>query len=162
MQQRISPAGPADTCSEAGFTLLEAVCVLAILGVMTALVLPLFSRGTSGPQLEGYALATAAVLKADRAAAARRHVPVGTVVQAASRRVQSSVNGRVIQIPRDVDMDVLLPARCGSVDVQSAVIFLPSGLSCGGVIALARAGIGFEVRVHWLTGGVDIVPFRRS
>jgi general secretion pathway protein H len=137
------------------------VCVLAILGVTAALVLPLFSRGTTGPHLEGYALATAAVLKADRAAAARRHVPVATLVDAALRRIQSSASGRVVQVPRDVDMDVLLPARCGTAAVES-VIFLPSGLSCGGVITLARSGVGFEVRVHWLTGGVDIVPFKRS
>jgi general secretion pathway protein H len=26
------------------------------------------------------------------------------------------------------------------------------------VIALARPGMGYEVRVNWLTGGVDIVP----
>ena len=31
-------------------------------------------------------------------------------------------------------------------------------MSCGGVIALARPGMGYEVRVNWLTGGVEIVP----
>jgi len=31
-------------------------------------------------------------------------------------------------------------------------------MSCGGVIALSRPGMGVEVRVNWLTGGVDIVP----
>ena len=28
---------------------------------------------------------------------------------------------------------------------------------CGGAIALSRAGMRYEVRVNWLTGGVDIV-----
>ena len=28
---------------------------------------------------------------------------------------------------------------------------------CGGTIALARPGMGYEIRVNWLTGGVEIV-----
>jgi general secretion pathway protein H len=33
-------------------------------------------------------------------------------------------------------------------------------MSCGGVIALTHLGVGYEVRVNWLTGGVDVVPHR--
>ncbi len=39
-----------------------------------------------------------------------------------------------------------------------SIDFFPSGMSCGGTIALARPGMGYEVRVNWLTGGVEIVP----
>jgi general secretion pathway protein H len=35
-------------------------------------------------------------------------------------------------------------------------------MSCGGVIALTRSGVGYEVRVNWLTGGIEIVPLARS
>ena len=31
-------------------------------------------------------------------------------------------------------------------------------MSCGGVITLSRLGIGYEVRVNWLTGGVELLP----
>jgi general secretion pathway protein H len=31
-------------------------------------------------------------------------------------------------------------------------------MSCGGVIALTRPGAGFQVRMNWLTGGVEVVP----
>ena len=27
-----------------------------------------------------------------------------------------------------------------------------------GTIALTRQGVGYQIRVNWLTGGVDIVP----
>jgi general secretion pathway protein H len=39
-----------------------------------------------------------------------------------------------------------------------AIQFLPSGMSCGGTIFLSRLGTTLEVRVAWLTGGVEIVP----
>jgi general secretion pathway protein H len=34
-------------------------------------------------------------------------------------------------------------------------------MSCGGVVRLTRLGAGYEVRVNWLTGGVDVVPLSR-
>jgi general secretion pathway protein H len=30
-------------------------------------------------------------------------------------------------------------------------------MSCGGTIALSRLGRRYEIRVNWLTGGIDIV-----
>ena len=33
-------------------------------------------------------------------------------------------------------------------------------MSCGGAIALTRLGIGYEIRINWLTGGVEVVPRR--
>ena len=38
------------------------------------------------------------------------------------------------------------------------IVFFASGMSCGGVIALTRLGAGYQIRVNWLTGGVEIVP----
>ena len=54
-----------------GYILLEIVCVLAIIGLLAAIILPAIPRATSRARLEGYAVATAAVLKADRVAALR-------------------------------------------------------------------------------------------
>ena len=62
----------------------------------------------------------------------------------------------------DVTVDVLLAEHCDESHLRSAIQFFPSGMSCGGVIALARLGIGYEIRVNWLTGGIEIVSFRRS
>jgi len=30
-------------------------------------------------------------------------------------------------------------------------------MSCGGAIALTRLGVGYQVRVNWLTGAVEVV-----
>ena len=49
-----------------------------------------------------------------------------------------------------------------AVDITARVhrsSFFSTGMSCGGVITLSRLGSGYEVRVNWLTGGVEIVPF---
>lgn len=155
--QRLRAAGAA-----AGFTLLEVVCALAIVAALAALALPRLTNGTSRPRLEAYAVETAAVLKADRTAALRRGVPIFTTVDAASRRIASGSGPRVVRLPGDVRMDTVLPNSCGGRPVRAGVHFLPSGLSCGGVVALIAGGAGYEVRVNWLTGGVEIVSRGRS
>jgi general secretion pathway protein H len=103
-------------------------------------------------------VATAALLKADHQAALRRQTQIATDVNAMSRMVRSGATGRIVRLPDDVAVDALLPARCGHYPAGSTIRFFSSGVSCGGVISLTRSGFGYEIRVNWLTGGVEIVP----
>ncbi|QRG06043.1 prepilin-type N-terminal cleavage/methylation domain-containing protein [Xanthobacter dioxanivorans] len=158
----MAPIGMAPTPGEAGFSLLEVVCALAIVAAIAAIALPRLPLGTSRPRLEAFAVETAALLKADRTAAIRRGAPVATEVDAPSGRIRSGSSGRTVRIPADVRMQAVLPQYCNGRAVRGAIGFLPSGLSCGGVLTLARNGAAYEVRVNWLTGGVEIVPRRSS
>jgi general secretion pathway protein H len=158
-QQPILPAARAESGrGEKGFALIEILCVLAIIGMLAAIMLPAIPRSTTRAKLESYAVATAALLKSDRSAALRRQIQVTTQVDAASRSIRSGVTGRVIRLPNDVSLDAILASRCADRIAGRSIDFFPSGMSCGGVIALSRPGMGVEVRVNWLTGGVDIVP----
>ncbi len=144
--------------SEGGFTLLEMVCVLAVVGMLAAIVVPGLPRGTSRARLEAYAIATAALLKADHDAAIRRGTQIVTEVNAPSRLIRSGATDRVVRIPNDVVFDALLVERCHKLPARSSIGFFASGMSCGGAIALTRLNFGYEIRVNWLTGGVEIVP----
>ena len=158
-QQPILPVARAENGQgERGFVLIEILCVVAIIGMLAAIILPAIPRATSRAKLESYAVATAVLLKADRNAALRRQVQVTTEVDAEQRSIRSGVTGRVIRLPNDVSLDALLASRCADRVAGRSIDFFPSGMSCGGVIALVRPGMGYEVRVNWLTGGVDIVP----
>lgn len=159
----LSRAGPGvDRRGESGFTLLEMVCVIAIFAMLAAIVVPALPRGTSRIRLESFAIAAAALLKADHDAAIRRGSQIATQVDAASRLIRSGATDRVVRIPNDVKFDALLAARCDKHSGQSTIRFFSSGMSCGGVIALTRSGFGYEIRVNWLTGGVDVVPLNSA
>jgi len=142
---------------ESGFTLLEIVCVVAIIALLFATALPALPRGTSRPMLEAYALRTAALLKADRAAAVRRGASVATELNHSSWTIRSGASGQLLKLPRDVGFRSIIAEQCAARASGAAIQFLPSGMSCGGTIYLSRPGITLEIRVTWLTGGVEIV-----
>ena len=155
----ILPAGPGERCAgEGGFTLIEIVCVLAIIALLAAILLPAIPRGTSRPRLQAYALEVATVLKADRNAAIRRRTAIATEINAANRSVRSGASEHDVRVPSDVQFDAALASRCNQREAGSMIVFFASGMSCGGVIALSRLGVGYQIRVNWLTGGVEIVP----
>jgi len=137
--------------------LLEMVCAVAMVALLAAILLPRIPRSTSRLRLEAYAVETAALLKADRNAAILRRGSVVAEVDAVGRTVSSGSSGRVVRMPDDVVFESLLPERCDGRLALSAISFFATGMSCGGTIRLARLGNWFEVRVNWLTGGIDIV-----
>ncbi len=145
---------------EDGFTLLEMVCILAIIAMLAAVLLPNIPHGTSRPRLEAYAVETASMLKADRTAAIRHRIQIATQIDAGGRSLRSGSTGRTLRVPDDVVFDAILPNRCNEHPAFSTISFFPTGASCGGTIMLSRLGSGYEIRVNWLTGGIEIVPHR--
>ena len=141
-----------------GFTLLEMVCVLAIIALLAAVLLPFIPRQTSRSRLQAYALQAATLLKADRNAAIERSSSVATLVDASSRVIHSGSSRMLVRIPEDVRFDAILPQTCRRQAALSTIRFFPNGGSCGGSIALTRLDAGYEVRVNWLTGRVEVVP----
>jgi general secretion pathway protein H len=142
---------------ERGFTLLEMVCVIALIAMLAAVLLPFLPRHTSRARLQAYALETATLLKADRNSAIRRRADVSTLVDAPSRAIRSGVSPETIRIPDDVHFDALLPQTCRQRAALSTISFFADGMSCGGSIALSRLDMAYEIRVNWLTGRIEIV-----
>jgi general secretion pathway protein H len=145
-----------------GFTLIEMVCVMAIIGLLAGVLLPSLPRQTSRSRLESYAIDAASVLKADRNAAIRHQTEVTTQVDAGSRSVRSGVTGATVRVPDDVRFDALLPENCNNRPVFASVSFFASGMSCGGVITFTHLDAGYEIRINWLTGRIEVVTRGQS
>jgi general secretion pathway protein H len=143
---------------QAGFSLMEMVCAMALIAILAAVMLPMAPRQTSRARLQAYALETATLLKSDRNAAIRAGADVSTLVDAPSRAIRSGATSQTIRIPDDVRFDALLPRTCQQRAVLSTISFFADGMSCGGAITLARLDMAYEIRVNWLTGRIEIVP----
>ena len=114
-----------------GFTLIEIVCVLAIISLLAALALPMFPRDTPRARLEGYALQIAAMLKGDRTAAMREGKPVSTAIDADALAIRSGRTGERLQLPADVGFKALIAKSCAGRRAGASIDFFPTGMSCG-------------------------------
>ena len=149
---------PSDRRAQDGFTLLETVCALAIIGLVSAVMAPAMPRGTSRTAFESYAVKVAALIKQDRQYALDRGVPTATLVDAARRTIASGSSAASVVLPGDVALNAVLARTCAGAPVDQSIRFFPSGLSCGGTLILSRLGFSLQIRVDWLTGGVEIIP----
>jgi general secretion pathway protein H len=143
--------------AEAGFTLIEMVAVMALIAILAALAMPSPIAGTSRAGVEQLARRAASILKADRYAAIRRRADVATTVDARSRELVAGGSGARLFLPQDVTMRATLSSNCPASQGRGGMVFFADGRSCGGTVALSRDRAIFEVRVSWLTGGVDVV-----
>ena len=148
--------------AEEGFTLLEMVCIIAVIAMMAAILLPNIPRNTTRPRLEAYAVETASLLKADRTAAIRHRAQIATQIDTGARSLRSGSTGQILRVPDDVVFEALLPNRCNGRPALSTISFFPNGISCGGTVTLSRLGARYEIRVNWLTGGIEIVSTTTS
>ena len=135
---------------------------MAILTIAATMIVPHLPRGTSRARLESYAIATVALLKADRNAALRTGTAVVTDVDVRERLIRSGASDRFVRLPEDVEIDALLAARCSQDRTGRIIRFFATGMSCGGVIALSRQSLSYQVRVNWMTGGIEVVAQNRS
>ncbi len=136
--------------------------MLAIVAMLAALALPAFPTSTSRSRLEGFAEQTASILTTDRNAAIRGRTQVATALSAERREIRSGATGAVLKLPDDVGFDAIVAKQCAGRAAGSTIDFFPSGVSCGGAIALSRPGATFQVKVNWLTGGVEVVETASS
>jgi general secretion pathway protein H len=142
--------------------LLDLVIAMALLSLLLLLVLPYLPHRTTSSRLGAYAAEVAAVLKADRSAAARSGREVATQVDLIRKRIASGAGRRAVSLPSDVTMDMVASEACTLQDGQFAVIFASDGRSCGAVLSLAARNLVWRIRINWLTGFVDVVPPQRN
>jgi general secretion pathway protein H len=140
----------------AGFTLLEILVVLAILGLAIALAVPVISRAMPSLELKTTARSVAAALREARGLAIADNREVVVTVDLDNRLLSTGSGGKAVGLGRHLGISLytaaeeLIDAGAGSIR------FFPDGTSTGGRVRVFLADRKYDVVVNWITGGVSI------
>lgn len=151
----MSPAGE-HAAPIRGFTLVELLVVLVILGLLMSLAPIAFHRALPGLELKQAARDVAAALRQARGVAVRDNRETVLIVDTEARTYRLD-GGKARQLDRDLEI-ALLTAESELLDEHAGgVRFFPDGTSTGGRVKLISGQRETAVRVDWLTGRVEVV-----
>jgi len=137
--------------------MLELLIVLVIIGVASAVVIPICGNGVSTTELKSAARQLASGVRLARSEALTQRRETFLVLDVAGRRFKVDQDPKEYPLPRGVDLK-LFTAQMDLVDEKvGSIRFFPDGGSNGGRITVASGTRKFEVDVDWLTGRVAIL-----
>ena len=142
--------------NERGFTLLELLVVLAIIGVVLAFVPGFMLRGHPGLDVDVAARAIADALRQARSHAVLHNRDQLFALDVEERLFRIAGQRAPVQMAKGIEVTF----QTARTEVMSETIgqirFFPDGSATGGRIGLALDGRHVEVVVDWLTGLVSV------
>jgi general secretion pathway protein H len=138
-----------------GFTLMELLVVLAIIGLLLAAAPALIGAARPGIDARSAAIAIADALRAARSLAVATGRETRLTFDIADGRYGIEPGGPERDLPQG--MVVHFRGSRGEVTASSAgVRFFPDGTSTGAELLLAYRGHEHRILAHWLTGRVSV------
>jgi general secretion pathway protein H len=153
---RTSRATDAGMGAHSGLTLIELLVVLAIMALVSAIAIPIFT-GTSNAEMRGAARQLASGLRLARSEAVSQRRETFLVIDLAGRRFKVDRHVEEHPLPRNVELKLFTAQKDLVDDKVGSIRFYPDGGSNGGRITLGSGERKYEVDVDWLTGRVAIL-----
>ena len=146
--------------ASSGFSLLELVLVLLLLGLSSLIVIPNVERALQNREVKTSALALAAVARDLRSRALHEGVPQQLILDIPhnSYRVERD---REVSLPPDVKFGAVAGGEMIDGGARE-FLFFPNGSSHGGEIALVGERHLYSVRLEPLTGRIAVLQGERS
>jgi len=146
------PPDPSARPADRGFTLLELVVTLFVLGLATAIVVPAIGRGTEGIRVRAEVAGFSAFLRRAREESVTTRTDLAVTVDPAARLVLEETADNQVRarhpLPERITIEADPPAAL-------TVYFSPLGFSTGGTFHVSGAGgVVYRVSVDPLTGRV--------
>ena len=142
---------------QGGVTLLELLIVIALMGIIAALVVPMFGGPVSTSELRATARQLAAGLRLARSEAVSERRETFLVVDVAGKRFKVDREAREHALPSKVELKLFTAQNDLVSENVGSIRFYPDGGSNGGRITVASGARKFDVDVDWLTVRVAIL-----
>ena len=138
-----------------GFTLLEMLAVILLIGVATAAVAFSVTQGLAGARAAAASADLAAALRATRAQAIVRGKAQVFDLDTRDNRWRNA-RGQTVQLPPDMKLSITSAREDAPDDHTGRIRFFPDGSSTGGNIIVQRGERQWRIDVAWLTGAVVV------
>lgn len=142
--------------SAGGFTLMELLVVLGVIGLVLALAVPSFSRVLPALELRTDARNVAGALREARALAIGRNRETTLTIDVEQRSLRLG-DEAPIRLSPHLGMSLLTASSETAETGSGGISFFPDGTSTGGRVTLRLGERQRHVVVDWLTGAVSIV-----
>lgn len=151
---QISSAGTDQASRAAGFTLIEILVVLVILGLAMAVVVPAVSKGI-GQSLDDNARTVQLALRKARADAVLSQRSTAVLINTSGKSLRSEYDRNSTALSSRLSLRAT-GALSERTDSSTGIRFFPDGSSTGGRVMLSLEASSATVNVDWLTGRVSI------
>lgn len=140
---------------EAGFTLLELLVVLAIVGMFATLVPGIYSKYADSAKFKSFAVGIVTDLRQARAIA-RVDMESGYLWIDLREGAYGVANFEAKKLPQEYSLSVISGFNRVDKKTRHEFVFFPGGGSTGGEIVVAsKEGRRKKIVVDWLTGRID-------
>jgi general secretion pathway protein H len=139
-----------------GFTLLEILIVITIVGLSYVLLPKMFFSGVSGAELKSNARQVAGGLKLARDAAIYSRKPALLTIDLANREFKVDGDERVHKLHPEVELKLYTAQDDLISETSGTIRFFADGSSNGGRVTVGSGGRAYLIDVDWLTGRVSI------
>lgn len=147
------------TRGQQGFTLIEMLLVLVVLGLVAAMTTARFSARNAGDSLRTVTHEVASRYRAARTGAVRSGGDQ-VVLLDLDERIVIGGDRPPLHIPAAYNIVAETSADERPSASVAAVRFLANGSSTGGVVRLALDREAYEIRINWFTGRVSVEATR--
>ena len=137
-----------------GFTLLEMIVVLVVMGLVLAFVVPSIGRGSGRHALAATARDVAAALRLARDRAIARNRPTRFIANGNAFGLNEDKDLR--HAPRGIALTAFADGRKTLGEGGGAIDFFPDGSSTGGGIDVTNGAAHYAVVIDWITGDVSV------
>lgn len=138
---------------EAGFSLLEIMIALTILGLAVTLVGAAFGRSSVGFRFDAAANELTLNLHEAQARALRSGKDVALVIDVDTRFYRLQEDPQV-KLPEGIVLNVISAGEVMASSRRPVISFAPDGGSTGGTIRLSLEDRSTTISIDWLTGAV--------
>lgn len=141
---------------QAGFTLMELIVVLALIGLAVAVAAPRLGGVRETAALRSAALGLGSQLRAMHAAALRDNADQALTIDVERRSFWTSVDRRLHPLPPEMAISVWGSGLEKPTPRTVAIRFRPDGSACDANILLRQGVRSAMLRVDWLTSATRI------